>query len=88
MDDELNFHHLIPRTLHGNKYFKELYDKDFMANNGIWICRDYCHKEIHKYLTEKKMGRTFNTIELLKAHPKIKKYIDWRRRKIDKKCGT
>lgn len=83
-DDELNFHHLIPVTLHSNKYFKDRYDKDFMKHAGIWICNHYCHREIHKYLTEKKMGRNFNTLELLLSHPKIRKYVEWRRRKLEK----
>ena len=30
-DDYLNFHHLIPRTLHSNKFFEKNYEK-----SGIW----------------------------------------------------
>jgi hypothetical protein len=78
-DDVLNFHHLIPKKLHKNKYFKEHYKKDFLESNGIWICTHYCHPEIHKYIFEKKMGRNFNTLELLLAHPKVRKYVEWRK---------
>lgn len=72
----LTFHHLIPRTLHTNKWFKKNYTKEELSK-GINICKDDCHKEIHKYISEKEMGRSFNTIQKLLRHAKIKKYIKW-----------
>ena len=80
--DELNFHHLIPRTLHSNKVFKKKYDKKFMNEHGIWICEHHCHKQIHRFLKEKEMGLKYNTIELLLSHPEIKKFIDWRKKRV------
>lgn len=81
-DDYLNFHHLIPRTLHSNKKFNKLYDKMFMRTNGIWICKSYCHKQIHKLISEKEMGLKYNTKELLLSHEEVKKYIEWRKKRI------
>ena len=81
-NDYLNFHHLIPKTLHGNKFFKKLYTKLFMSNHGIWICKAYCHKQIHAFITEKDMGMKFNTLELLREHPLVKKYVEWRSKRI------
>ena len=76
--DYLNFHHLIPRTLHSNRKFEKMYDKMFMRNHGIWICKAQCHPQIHEFITEKEMGLNYHTIELLKSHPEVKKYIEWR----------
>ena len=46
-------------------------------DSGIMICKSSCHKEIHKLIEEKEMGRYYNTKSLLLNHPKIKKYIKW-----------
>jgi septin family protein len=72
----LTFHHLITVCLHTNKWFKKNYTREELKK-GINICKEDCHKEIHKLITEKEMGRSFNTLEKLKRHPKIKKYIKW-----------
>lgn len=80
--DELNFHHLIPRTLHSNKVFKKKYTKEYMSTHGIWICNRNCHKQIHRFIDEKEMGTTYNTLEKLLEHPEVKKYIEWRSKRI------
>jgi hypothetical protein len=76
--DYLNFHHLIPKTLHANKVFKRKYTRKYMENHGIWICKSKCHKQIHVFTTEKELGTYYYTIEPLLTHPEIKKYIEWR----------
>ena len=76
-DQLLNFHHLIPQTLHSNKWFEKRYDKTFMRSNGIWICKKDCHKQIHIFIEEKEMGLNYNTIEKLLEHSKVKEYIRW-----------
>jgi len=81
-DDYLNFHHLIPSTLHSNKKFNKLYDKMFMRTHGIWICKSDCHKQIHKLISEKEMGLKYNTKELLLSHEGVKKYIEWRKKRV------
>lgn len=75
-DKPLNFHHLIPRTLHKSKWYKSKFSKEELCS-GIMICEDDCHFEIHKFLTPKEMGRKYNTLDKLKSHPKVKKYIEW-----------
>ena len=82
--DYLNFHHLIPRTLHSNKRFEKEYDKMFMRNHGIWICKAHCHKQIHEFISEKEMGNTFNTLDKLLSHPEVSKYVEWRSKRINK----
>ena len=59
----LTFHHLIPRSLHSNKWFKKRFDRERMQA-GIDLCRD-CHTTVHRHLSEKELGRHYNTVESL-----------------------
>ena len=72
----LTFHHLIPVCLHKNKWFKKNYTREEMAK-GINVCKHDCHREIHNVISEKELGRSFNTLEKLLRHPKIKKYVKY-----------
>lgn len=75
-----NFHHLIPRTLHSNKWFKKNFSREQMRS-GIDVCKD-CHRSLHKLVpSEKELGRHFNTVDKLLAHPTLAKYVAWKRRK-------
>ncbi len=71
----ITFHHLIPRTLHKNKWFKKRYNL-LELNKGINICID-CHTAIHGFIKEKELGKSFNNINSLLLHPKIKKFAIW-----------
>lgn len=84
VDDYLNFHHLIPRTLHSKKYFKNRYEKSYLKKNGIWICKSHCHLQIHRFISEKEMGLKYNTLDLLLSHVEVNKYVKWRIKKINK----
>ena len=46
-------------------------------NKGIMICKHDCHKQIHILISEKEMGRDYNTIKLLMEHKEVRKYINW-----------
>ena len=72
---ELTFHHLIPRTLHKNKWFKKNFTKEDM-NSGINVCQD-CHSSIHKFINEKDLGKNYNTKELLLSHEQVLKFVKW-----------
>lgn len=73
-----NFHHLIPRTLHSNKWFKKRFTRAEMQQ-GIDVCRP-CHRAIHDLVPrEKDLGRDYNTVDKLLAHPKIAAFIQWKR---------
>lgn len=82
-EDVLDFHHLIPRTLHGKKHYRNKYSKIFMSTHGIWICKEECHPQIHEFITEKEMGSTYNTLEKLKGNPEVKKYVEWRSKRVN-----
>ncbi len=73
--EETTRHHLIPRTLHSNKWFKKNFTKEQMIET-VDLCRD-CHKEIHRQIPEKQMGRSYNSVEKLAAHDKIANFVAW-----------
>ena len=68
-------HHLIPRTLHRNKWFKKNYEKS-QLHQTVDFCKN-CHQEIHRLIPEKEMGKHFNTIDKLREHENVKKYLSW-----------
>jgi hypothetical protein len=72
-------HHLIPRTLHGNKWFKKRFDREQMQSK-INVCRD-CHRAIHRLIPdEKDLGRHYNTVDKLRAHELLARYLVWMRK--------
>ena len=75
-----NFHHLIPRSVHGNKWFKKRFTREQMRT-GIDVCR-HCHHAIHDLVPdEKALGRHHNTVEKLLAHPEVARYVEWKRQR-------
>lgn len=72
-------HHLIPRTVHKNKWFKKNFEKSVL-HQTVNLCRD-CHRGIHRFIPEKEMGRYFNTLEKLRSHKKVANFIRWLNRR-------
>jgi hypothetical protein len=57
-------HHLIPK-LKGGK------------GGPTVLLHQICHNEIHASLSEAELARSFSTIDALKSHPRIAKFIAW-----------
>jgi len=76
----LTFHHFIPVCLHTNKWFKKNFTREQMRE-GIDICKEDCHKQIHLLIPEKEMGKYYNTKDKLLNHPEVRKYIKWLKNK-------
>lgn len=75
-EEELTFHHLIPRTLHTNKWFKARYSREELQA-GVELCRD-CHGAIHKLIpSEKTLGREWNSLERLREHEQLSTFVTW-----------
>jgi len=77
--DDVNEHHLIPRTVHSNKRVRKLFSRDEMKRRKVSLCRN-CHKMVHVTIPEKELALKYNTLELLKAHPEIAKFVLWVRK--------
>ena len=72
-------HHLIPRTCHSNKWFKKRFTRQEMLET-VDVCRD-CHKAIHRLIPdEKELGRHFHTLESLREHAELSKFLVWVKR--------
>ena len=75
----LTFHHLIPRKLHGKPRFKKRHSKEELRSRGIDICR-LCHDGLHALLTERELGETYHTLDLLREHAGVAKHVAWVRK--------
>ncbi len=59
-----SLHHLIPK-LKGGK------------GGETVLLHHVCHKEIHATLSEAELATEYHTIERLRAHPRLEKFIFW-----------
>ena len=58
-------HHVLPKSQGGTE--------------TVLICEE-CHKQIHTTLTNKQIEKNFVSIESLKEHEEIAKWIAWRQK--------
>jgi len=63
-DVEVTIHHLTPKEMGGT----------FMPTANLCIP---CHKQIHALFTNEELAASLNTIELLRMHPDIHKFLKW-----------
>jgi hypothetical protein len=69
-------HHLIPRTVHSNAWFKKRFTRQQM-HATVDFCLD-CHRAVHDAVpSEKELGRDWNTVERLRTHPQIARFVTW-----------
>lgn len=76
----LTRHHLIPRARHANKRNQRNFDRHDVKHRVAWFCRP-CHDHVHALFTEKTLEREFNTLAVLAAHPDVRRFVEWVRRK-------
>jgi heterodisulfide reductase subunit C len=74
--EELTRHHLIPKSRHRKARTRRHFSKDEMRTRLIWICWP-CHKNLHRCLTEQEMAENYHSLEELKEHPEVGKFIRW-----------
>ncbi len=78
-EEEVTRHHLVPRCRHANKRNKREFDRATVRQTAPF-CRP-CHRQVHAVLTEKELEREWNTVEKLRAHPEIARFLAWIRAK-------
>ena len=61
-------HHLVPKSKGGRE--------------TAWLHR-ICHRQIHALFTETELQRQYSSVEALKGHAEMVRFLDWVRRKPD-----
>lgn len=65
MDDgDADVHHLIPKQKGGRK-------------GPTATIHRFCHTKIHSLFTNGELKKQFSTIDALRTHPEIDKFISW-----------
>ena len=57
-------HHLVPK-LKGGK------------GGPVVLLHQICHSEVHAKFTESELARNLNTVEALRAHPEMARFLAW-----------
>lgn len=65
VSEGISKHHILPKSQGGKE--------------TVLICGE-CHKQIHMTLTNKQIKKSFASIESLKEHEEIAKWIVWRQK--------
>ena len=63
-----SLHHLVPRARGGK-------------GGPVVLLHHICHKEIHAALDETSLAREYSTVEALRGHPRLAKFIAWVRKR-------
>lgn len=63
-DVRSSLHHLVPK-LKGGK------------NGPVVRLHDICHRKIHATFTEAELARSYASVEALRAHPEIARFVAW-----------
>ncbi len=74
----LTKHHLVPRCRTRKNLKKPAQRAEARArkHETANVCSD-CHRTLHATFTERELETTYSTLEDLRAHPQIKKFIAW-----------
>ncbi len=59
-----SLHHLVPKLKGG-------------AKGPTARLHEICHRTIHRTFSEAELARSYNTIEALRAHPAIARFVAW-----------
>ena len=78
-DTDQTFHHLVPKKLHRKtKVVKSFVNID-LNTHGIMVCSP-CHKMIHKKIDHYELATQYYTLEKLKSHEGIAKFISFQQK--------
>jgi hypothetical protein len=78
-EDCLTHHHLLPRSYtrrmrRRKKGRRELKRRD--PGQTVALCAP-CHRNIHRALSNRDLGRTCDSLEALLANPDVRRFTEW-----------
>lgn len=72
----LTKHHLIPLARHRNRRTQRTFGREEVRERIAMLCRP-CHKQVHALLDEKALERSYNTVDALRAHEGVARFVAW-----------
>jgi len=78
-DPELTDHHLVPRGEHGRLRRQPDFDLEAAREGTVRLCRP-CHRTVHAVLDRRELAERYHTLDALRAHPEIARFVAWVRR--------
>jgi ATP-dependent protease Clp ATPase subunit len=73
MVDALTEHHLYPKS-QGRRAGRKIVELP-----TVRVCRA-CHRQIHALFSNKQLARELDSVEKLRAHPEMEKFLEWVRK--------
>lgn len=68
--ESVTVHHLFPKS-QGRRAGRKIYELP-----TVHVCRA-CHRQLHALFSNKELARELDSLEKLKAHPAIDKFLNW-----------
>jgi 5-methylcytosine-specific restriction endonuclease McrA len=81
--DRLTRHHLLPRSQVRRMRRRKMARRELKRRDPdrtVDLCRP-CHGNVHASLSNGDLGRMYDSLEALSAHPDVRKFTDWVRDK-------
>lgn len=72
----LTRHHLIPRSRHNKARTRKQFSREALVSEIALLCRP-CHSQIHRLFDNHELATYYHTIERLKAHSEVEKFVNW-----------
>jgi len=79
-EEELQSHHLIPRSRNKSKHNKKKNKSDMGRKEKLeqvaMLCGP-CHKQLHTLIENSELARDYYELDFIRLHPGMAKFIDW-----------
>ncbi len=78
----LTRHHLVPQTRHGKtRWNRDRYSRRQLQHELILRLCSACHRQVHATLSERELERDYPSLERLREHPDLARFVAWIRTK-------
>lgn len=77
----LTRHHLVPQCRHNKKRTRREFSRAAVTRELLVGLCSACHQQVHALLTEKELARDYPSLERLREHPGVRRFVAWIRDK-------